>query len=337
VSALPVLPARRGSGIAAALGRAELGLLAAATAGLGAVAVVVLVKPSAFDLPSAFDSSTVLRFLAASALYAFGHVLRFIRLALIAYLPGVRLRRLLQVHLLTTGLGVVLPFKLSELVRIREVGVVVGSLRRGLLVVWIERTLDAVVLIALVTVAALTIDGALDLVAPLLVTLVAFVVLTLVALTVLPANLRALMLHITRRRTGERGVQAMRLLRAALTTLRPAPELVRGKLSTIAVLSVAIWAVEVAVVALAIPGVGAEVSQLSTAMLSLLSSISSGATALFAASEHRLLSALADFGEYPDVGIYRLTLTLPALVAGAVAGASYLMWFRARRDARGTA
>jgi hypothetical protein len=334
VSAFPVTTARRRSGAARFLGGAELPLLLFATVALAAGAVAVLVKPSAFDLPSPFDAGTALRFAAATVLYAASHVLRFIRLALIAYLPGIRLRRLLQAHLLTAGLGVLLPFKLSEVVRIREVGVVVGSLRRGLLVVWIERTLDAAVLIALVTAAALTIDGALDLLAPLLVTLVAFVVGTLLVLTVLPANLRALMLHIVRRRTGERGVRAMRFLRSVLMTLRPAPQLVGGKLSTLVVLSAGIWALEVGVVAVAIPGVGEQVSQVSTAMLSLLSGISSGATVIFTGSADRLQDALVRFGDAPDVGPYRLVLTLPTLIAGTAAGGAYCAWLARRRGER---
>ena len=327
------LPRRRRLGaLGAAAATFELRLLWLGGAALAAAALAVALKPSWFALPGLGEDGA--RFAAAAALYVVSHVLRFLRLALLIHQPSIQLRRVLQVHFLSSGLGVLLPFKLSELVRIRELGVVTGSMRTGLIAVWLERTLDAVVLALLVAVVAIGVPESLELVTPLLVVVCAFVAATVVLLTVVPANLREIMLHLVRRPFGERSVGALRLLRAALYALQEAPAMLRGRLPSLLLLSAAIWAAEVSVVAVAVSGSGLGATGLSTAVLSLLSSVSSGATAIMASSGDRLAEALTQLGGVADVGIYRLCLVLPLAVAGAWAAARYLPW-RGRREVGG--
>jgi hypothetical protein len=206
------------------------------------------------------------------------------------------------------------------------VGVVTGSLRTGLLAVWLERTLDAAVLAVLVGVVALTVEGAIDLVAPLLIVVCAFVAVTVVLLGVVPANIREVMLHLVRRPFGERSVGTLRLLRAALSMLHEAPAMLRGRLPSLLLLSVLIWAMEIAVVAVAVSGSGLGATGLSTAVLSLLASISSGATAIMPAAGEQLTDAIAQLGGVAEVGLYRLCLVIGLLAAGAAAGLRYLPW-----------
>ena len=323
------LPGPRRHAVGERVAGAELALLWAAGGAMAAIAVAVLASPSWFDLPPITDQAP--RLLAAVALYLLSHVLRFLRLALLIHQPSIRLRRVLQAHFLSSGLGVLLPFKLSELVRVREVGVVTGSLRTGVLAVWLERTLDAAVLILLVGIAAATVPGSLELVVPLLVVLTVFAGLTVVLIAVLPSNIRELMLHIVRRPSGERSVGVLRLLRTALATLQEAPAMLRGRVPTLVLLSALIWASEVAVVAIAISGSGLDATGLSTAVLSLLATVSSGATALMPAAGEQLADALRDIGGVvADVGLYRVTLVLPLLVAGAWSTLAYAPW-RGRR------
>jgi len=322
---------RRRRGTALDLGTVETWLLRLAWAALVVVAALALLAPSLFDLPSVLAGENAGRLAAAIALYALSHVARLLRLALLVVHPGLRLRRVIQVHLLTTGLGVVLPFKLAELVRIREIGVVTGSLRRGILTVWLERTFDACFLLLLIALIAIDAPSSLDALTSFLVLVAAFVGLTVVLITVLPENLRGLMLQIVRRPFGERSVLALRLLRGALATLQEAPALVRGKLPTLLLLSAAIWTLEVLVVAVAIPDVALGLSGVSAAMLSLLSSISSGTTALSASFGDRLADALEVLGSTLTTGTYRACLAVSALVAGAVAASYYVPW-RTRRS-----
>lgn len=291
--------------------------------------VVVVAEPSLFELPSVLDDDNVPRIIGAIAIYAFSHLLRFLRLALLIHNPAVRLRRVLQVHLLSTGLGVLLPFKLGELVRIRELGIVTGSLRTGVLAVWLERTLDAAVLIVLLLLTAVGVPESLNLLTPFLIVISAFVAITIVLITVVPANIREMMLHLVRRPSGERSVTVLRFLRAVLAMLQEAPAMLRGRVPSLILLSTLIWAAEVAVVSVAVPGVDLGLSRLSTGILSLLAGVSSGATALMPGSGERLMESLGEFGGTADVDLYRLCLVLPVLLTGAWATGAYLPW-RAR-------
>jgi hypothetical protein len=183
----------------------------------------------------------------------------------------------------------------------------------------------------LVGACAIALPGSLELFTPLLVVLCSFVAVTVVLLTVVPPNLRLAMLHLLRRSSGERGVASLAALRGILDLLRSAPELLRGRVPTLVLLSILVWAAEVAAVALALPGISANASEVATALLSVLSSVSSGVIALVPDSADRLADALIRFDALAEVRAYRAVLTLPALVAGAIGGTFYLRWRGARQ------
>jgi hypothetical protein len=323
-SALTQRERRIGSGAFATALRVEQALL---WLGLGAMVVAtaaVLARPSAFDLPSWLGSDRTVALLGAMGIYALSHLLRFLRLALLIQSPAIRLRQVLQVHLLTTGLGVLLPFKLSELVRVREVGVITGSWRTGLLAVWLERAFDAAVLGVVLLIAVLGSSDSLDVLTPLLALMIAFVAVTVILIAVVPENVRQLMLHIVRRPFGEGSVGVLRTLRATLSMLEQAVTMLRGRIPTLVLLSTLIWAAELLVVSIAISGLGGGVSRLSAAVLGVLSGVSAGASPLMASSADRLIDALGELGLSPDVELYRGVLVLPALIAGVVAAGLYL-------------
>ena len=132
------------------------------------------------------------------------------------------------------------------------------------------------------------------------------------------------MLDLVRRPYGERSVGVLRLLRAVIDTLHDAPRMVRGRLSTLVLLTVLVWLLEVAAVAVAVPGLGADLSRLTTAMLSVLSGVSSGATALTPGFGESLARDVADLGDAAGVGVYRLAIVLPVLALGAAGSAAHL-------------
>ena len=325
MSALARWPQGSVSRAAATLRGAEVWLLRIAWAALVVVALLAVLAPGLFGLSSVLDGG-IGRLLGCIALYGLSHAARFARLALLVHHPGISVRRVLQVHLLTTGLGVLLPFKLSEIVRVREVGVITGSLRTGLLAVWLERTFDFCILLVLVLVTAVGIPDSLGTLTPLLALMTTFVIVTVVLIAVVPENLRGLMLHLVRRPYGERSVTALRWMRAALSMLHEAPSLVRNRLPTLALLSVIVWAAEVAVISIALPGIDLRLSELSTAMLALLSSVSTGATPLMPGFGEDLADALGSLALSADVGVYRAALALFSVVGAAWAASHYVPW-----------
>jgi hypothetical protein len=299
--------------------RGEAVVLVALGAALAIAAVWAIVSPGTFDLPGLGA-----RALGAAALYALAHLLRILRLALLVHRPGLRTRRVALVHLFSAGLGLLLPFKLNELVRIREVGRLCGSWRTGLVAVWLERALDAAVLTVLLTVALIGNRDLVDEITSVLLVLGGFVALTVLLVTVLPDNLRGLMLHLVRRPGGERSVRLLTVLRGALATLGGGPALLRGRLPTLLLLSLAIWLMELLVVAVAVRGIDVTLAEVSAASLGVLSGVSFAVTALAPGSADGLMDALDGLGPVADVDLYRLALVLPLLLAGAAAGAWYL-------------
>ena len=209
----PAAPrAGRRSALAA---RVEAALLWLAGAALLALALLALFKPSLFGLPSLRRRPTR----AAAAAAPWPSTRSATSSASCAWRCWSTARRCAcaacsQVHLFTAGLAVLLPFKLGDLVRIREVGRRDGPVRTGLLAVWLERTMDAAVLAVLVIVAAIGVPDSLG---------AADAVprrdgdvrrRDVVLITVVPDNIRELMLHLVRRPFGERSVSALRVLRA---------------------------------------------------------------------------------------------------------------------------
>lgn len=297
-----------------------------------AVTVVVLVRPSAVGLR--VDGAQLGRLAAAAVVYLASHAVRALRLALLVHRPGIRFRQVLQVHLFTASLGVLIPFKLSELVRVREVAALRGSWRTGLLVVWLERGLDAAVLTVLLGLALAGGGDALEQLVPALAVVAGFAVLSFLLVSVVPGNVRGLMLYLVRRPSRGSGLAVMRACRVVLVTLAQVPRLVAGKLATLLLLSLLVWAFELLALSVAF-GLALNPSQLSSGVLAVVSTVSIGVTAIMAGTEGRLLDVLgAAVGADASAGadLYRAVLVVPLLVLGTLA-VTRLVGRRRRRRA----
>ncbi|WKZ85932.1 flippase-like domain-containing protein [Ralstonia pickettii] len=178
--------------------------------------------------------------------YLFSHLLRALRLAMLAGSHEVSLRRLTLVHFFTAGVSLLLPFKLGEAYRVLELRTVIGSMQRSLLTVWIERGFDVGALVLLMVCAvAWSGTGAVAML-PLAGVSAAFIVLTGVAFVVLPENLQALSLFIIRRYRTERAVVVLRVVHTMLTFLRHGQRIIRGKYAVVSTISALIWLLELA-------------------------------------------------------------------------------------------
>ncbi|WP_227459037.1 hypothetical protein [Cupriavidus pauculus] len=89
----------------------------------------------------------------STVLYLSSHLLRALRLTMLAGNHEISLRRLTLVHYFASGVSLLLPFKLGEVYRVVELRTVIGDLRRSMVTVWIERGFDVGVLLALTTLA----------------------------------------------------------------------------------------------------------------------------------------------------------------------------------------
>lgn len=88
--------------------------------------------------------------LLAALLYLFSHLLRCLRLALLAVpILGISARTAMLIHLYTAPVALALPFKLGEFFRIQQLAAVSKRLIATIVMILVERILDAACLLAL--------------------------------------------------------------------------------------------------------------------------------------------------------------------------------------------
>lgn len=259
---------------------------------------------------------------AAAAVYAFGHLVRGLRLAVLLNDPVVGVRRIMAAHLLTSGLGLLLPFRLGDLVRMRVTGVLVGSTTRGVVAIVLERSLDLGVVLGITVVAAATAPGTVHLLTPLLVVTGLFLGVSVAAVTVVPDYLQAMSLYLVRRPAAPGGARLVAVMEQVMVVLAEAPRLMRRRTPTLVVLTGLVWMAELLALRLAVPVLADDVVRLTGVLAAFLSSLSSGTVALLPGSLQRALTKPPLLGALdPDqVSTYRAVLVVPLLWASAVAG-----------------
>ncbi len=271
--------------------------------------------------------------LAAAAAYALGHLVRGLRLAVLLNDPVVGLRRVMCAHLLTSGVSLLLPFRLGDLFRMRLTGVLVGSTTRGVVAIVLERSLDLGVVLGISIVAAATAPGTVHLLTPLLVVTGLFLVTTISAITVIPVYLQAMSLYLVRRPAAPGGAALVAAMERIMVVLDEAPRLMRRRTPTLLVLTALVWLAELAALRLAVPVFADDLTRLTAVLASFLSSLSSGAVALLPGSLERALARPPLLGvlDKSQVSTYRAVLVVPLLWASAVAGMLVPPWLAGSR------
>lgn len=252
--------------------------------------------------------------------YLGAHLLRALRLAIIAGGHEVSLRRLTSVHFATAGVSLLLPFKLGELYRIFEISLVAGGLRRAVQTVWMERAFDVAALVVMMLVVAVAPAGAAAVFAPLSAAAALFIALTVITFVVLPGNLRTLSLFVIRRYRSERAVTALRTLDGVLRFVESGRQLLRNKQGMVGAVSAFIWALEVASFGLIVAAIGPAAEPLLESFLAYVSTASFGAAEWYPVYGTGAESLLA----FPvKVFVYGVLTRLPLFVCALAFGALY--------------
>lgn len=174
--------------------------------------------------------------------YLAAHSLRFIRLSVLLGASG--LRKLLALYFYTTACSTLIPFKLGELVRVNEIAWWAGSYWRGLLVVWVERAFDAIVLLATIICLVYQTEVEVAAVKALLLAIASFILVSTLLLFILPEQLISLNLHVIRSYEGRKALRLLRLIDAFYVLLQQFKPLITGKFFTLSFLTMAIWSLE---------------------------------------------------------------------------------------------
>lgn len=183
--------------------------------------------------------------LAAVLFYGLGHLLRALRLTVIA-VPILKLpaRLLFSLHFYTAPVSLALPFKLGELYRFQQLGGSGHDWARALLVVVLERALDAVVLSGvclLLLMLGLRFQAELVIVAIVLAAAIIIAVLILVAAG--PA-LAAMQGYIFHRHFSLRARMSLIVIDSIRRAIAVATHCLRGSFLILILLSLGVWACE---------------------------------------------------------------------------------------------
>lgn len=184
----------------------------------------------------------------ALVFYLASQLLRAVRIAMLCLDDRAMMRRLIAVHLITLLPGAVLPYKSGELLRVGGFILTAPNHMAGALVWIIERTADSITLASLLVV--LTVLGPAEAEMRLLI-----ITLFLFAFSVLGSGLAIRevvpFLHddLLLRSRSVNGLKALKLVIASRSLVSSAQTMLKGRVSLLVLLSVTIWMLELACVA----------------------------------------------------------------------------------------
>jgi len=265
---------------------------------------------------------------AAAVAYLAGHAVRAVRLSVLVGREA-PLKRLITLHGLTAGLSMILPWKLSEAVRVGELAANLQSLPRALATVWIERAFDFAAAMALLALASAMGLAAHAEVRPLALLWAIFVIASLFVFWVLPENLRQLKLMVLVRYRGAVATRLLQTLNGAEAISRAGNSIVRAHPASLAMLTLAIWVCELTALMLA---TGGGVTEAIPGLLDVLSAAPGGA--IFAATDFAVELNAAGAAGASALRAYQTAIVLPTLALGAACGGAYLALARLARRKR---
>lgn len=174
--------------------------------------------------------------------YFAAHIMRAVRLWVL--MGAGRARHLLWMYVYTAACSALIPFKMGEFVRINEIAFFKGSYWRGLLIVWIERVFD-VVMIGLISLFILVVDKAdqADIVV-LLWLMGIFVFITIIVFFVLPEQLCSLNLYVIRNYQGKKSIAILKLLDSMYVLFQQVRPILSRKMVTLSLLTFFVWSAE---------------------------------------------------------------------------------------------
>jgi hypothetical protein len=178
-------------------------------------------------------------------IYLSGHLMRAFRLTVILSETSVSFVKVMSIHLYTSGLAILLPFKSSELLRFIELARLMRVPVAALVTVWIERIFDIVavgfIILSLPLMGSEWHGDILIIIIWAIATLI-----TLIGFFMLPPILSLSIMHLMGRYSTVWSLRAIRLLCLVKESLAHGRKMVYGpKLSLLILCTAAIWILEV--------------------------------------------------------------------------------------------
>jgi hypothetical protein len=189
--------------------------------------------------------------LSAMVVYFLSHVCRFVRFAML--MKGQRVRQMLQIYVVSAAASFALPFKLGELFRIFWIGIHAAHMGRGLIVVWVERILDATLIALIYMVVAFSqTDVSMAPVASAFFIIPLLIVFSILMLKVLPENMQNINLWVLRNYKGREAIRWLKWLQRMADFTSEARAALSNRALSLVMLTLCIWVLEILALSLAV-------------------------------------------------------------------------------------
>jgi len=219
-----------------------------------------------------------------------------------------------------------LPWKLSEVVRVSELAATLKSLPRAIAIVWIERAFDIASAVALFALAG-EFAGKAHALAPLAALWFIFVAASLFLFWVMPENVQRLKLFVLKRYSSALAVRLLKALNAVQAISSAGQEAVRRHAGTVAALTLTVWIFELLAFALATGAL--DITSAAGGLLNVLATVPEGA--VFTDSSLQAYVSQPPIGSMSGLMNYQGVIVLTGLILGGLFGLAYLSLARMDR------
>lgn len=217
-----------------------------------AVAVLLLatlVRAATGAPGQALGQADIFAILIAALLYFLSHFLRCIRLSLLAVpLLGMSVRTAVTLHLYTAPVALALPFKLGELFRVQQIYAASRQLTATLVMVVVERLLDASVLLIICIMLYLWLDTPSERLETMMRLTILINLLAVVVFVVAPPALNSLQRYMVLRHTNLRARVLMASVDRIRATTRLGYDCISGSVPSFFLITALIWGTEVSAI-----------------------------------------------------------------------------------------
>ncbi|NUT01029.1 MAG: hypothetical protein HOP96_08655 [Sphingomonas sp.] len=183
--------------------------------------------------------------LLAAVLYALGQLMRIVRLALLIGNARLSLRHLAGLHLYTSGVALGTPLRLGDVYRAVELGRITGGTIVGFTFVWLERLFDAALILPLLLYAVSRNPNPGSSYVGIAFFTLLFLAVSVILVALLPDNLRRVGTYLIRRHEGDWTIRCLRLIDDIRGMMRRIPNILHGKVASLAALTLLVWCFEV--------------------------------------------------------------------------------------------
>ena len=193
--------------------------------------------------------------LLAGPVFLLSQVLRGLRLFFLCYDRRIRFGTVVSIHFLSSPVTNLIPFTLGELYRVGLLGSHLRDPTRALVAIWIERVHDITLVTAIILGLVLSVGAPIGAYGFFVILAACFLFLSAFVFVVLPENLGRLKRYLFLRWHHPSSLRAIGLVHGLHELFDQARAIWRSHWATVAWLSLAIWAAEVAWVALLLRGI----------------------------------------------------------------------------------